>query len=404
MRIALDAIPLTEPKAGIGHYTFELARELARLAPADDFELVAPDRFEIGGDGLTGAGANLRFVRARSTGVRLRWWSLGLPLYARESRLSLFHGTNYNVPVWAQCASVVTVHDLSPLLHAATHREELVKRARARLPTMTRVATRVIADSESVRREVCEHLGVAPGKVTAVPLAPRLAFRRVERGAAAETLRRLGVEDDFVLFVGTVEPRKNLSTLVRAYVELVRETDLRPQLVIAGQEGWLNEELFGLIEREGLGPRLVLTGYVSDEDLRALYSACAVSVYPSLYEGFGLPPLEARSCGAPGVARRIPVLEETRSGAALLVAPTDAGELARALAGLLADAGARARLAEAGLARAAQYTWERTARLTREVYEEAMREWDGGRSASVAPAASSVAPAAASSRGAGGGA
>jgi glycosyltransferase involved in cell wall biosynthesis len=309
---------------------------------------------------------------------------MGLPLYVRENRLSLFHGTNYNLPVWAQCPTVVTVHDLSPLLHPATHREELVKRASARLPTMARIATRVIADSESVRREVCEHLSVAPGKVTAVPLAPRRAFRRVERGAADETLRRLGVEDDFVLFVGTVEPRKNLLTLVRAYVELVRETNLRPQLVIAGQKGWLNDELFRLIEREGLGSRVVLTGYVSDEDLRALYSSCGVSVYPSLYEGFGLPPLEAMSCGAPVVASRIPPLEETLSGAARLVAPTDARELARALAGLLSDAGARARLAEAGLERAAQYTWERTARLTREVYDEALREWGDERRAAGA--------------------
>jgi glycosyltransferase involved in cell wall biosynthesis len=386
MRIALDAIPLTEPKAGIGHYTFELARELARLSPADDFELVAPDRFEIDEGALPVAAsrANLRLVRARSTGLRLRWWSMGLPLYARETRLSLFHGTNYNVPVWPQCPTVVTVHDLSPLLHPATHREELVKRARARLPTMARVATRVIADSESVRREVCEHLGVAPEKVIAVPLAPRRDFRRVGAGQTVETLRRFGVEGDFILFVGTVEPRKNLLTLVRAYVELVRETDFRPQLVIAGQKGWLNDELFRLIDQEGLGPRLVLTGYVSDEDLRALYSACSVSVYPSLYEGFGLPPLEAMSCGAPVVASRIPVLEETLSGAARLVAPTDAKERARARPDVRAAGGARASLAEAGLARAARYTWERTAVLTREVYEDAMNEWGHARRAAHA--------------------
>jgi glycosyltransferase involved in cell wall biosynthesis len=241
---------------------------------------------------------------------------------------------------------------------------------------MTRAATRIITDSESVRREVCEHLKVAPERVTAVPLAPRRAFRPVNEREASEVRRRLRVSDDFLLFVGTVEPRKNLLTLARAYVELLRETAHAPQLVIAGQKGWLNEELFTLVEREGLGARMIFTGYVADEDLRALYSSCRLSVYPSLYEGFGLPPLEAMSCGAAVVASRIPALEETLGAeAARLVEPTDATAFARAINELLADTSARAQLAERGRARAAEFTWERTARLTREVYEEAARVW-----------------------------
>jgi glycosyltransferase involved in cell wall biosynthesis len=379
MRIALDGIPLTEPKAGIGHYTFELARELARLAPADDFELVAPDRFDFAAIPEVDDGAlpvNLRLVSARSTALRLRWWSLGLPLYAREHGLSLFHGTNYHVPVWQQCPTVLTIHDLSSLLHSEKHRAELVRRLRTRLPAMTRAATRIITDSESVRREVCEHLRVAPERVTAVPLAPRRAFRPVDEREAREVRRRLGVGDDFLLFVGTVEPRKNLLTLARAYVELLRETAHAPQLVIAGQKGWLNEELFALVEREGLGAHMIFTGYVADEDLRALYSSCRLSVYPSLYEGFGLPPLEAMSCGAAVVASRISALEETLGAtAARLAEPTDATAFARAINELLTDDTARAQLAERGRVRAAEFTWERTARLTREVYEEAARVW-----------------------------
>ncbi|MCA1817145.1 MAG: glycosyltransferase family 4 protein [Acidobacteria bacterium] len=387
MLIALDAFPLTEPKAGIGHYTFELARELARLAPADDFELVAPDHagFAAVTEDERGAlPANLRLVGAPTRGLRLRWWSLGLPLYARERRLSLFHGTNYHVPLWQQCPTVLTVHDLSSLLHAEKHREGQVRRARARLPVMARAATRIIADSESVRREVCEHLRVAPEKVRAVPLAPRRAFTPVEGSEAGEVRHGLGVEENFLLFVGTVEPRKNLVTLARAYAALLRETNDAPQLVVAGQKGWLNEELFAVVEREGLGGRMKFTGYVSDETLRALYSSCRVCVYPSLYEGFGLPPLEAMACGAAVVASRIPPLEETLAGAALLFEPTDADALARALAELLADDSARARLAAAGRARAAEYTWERTARLTREVYEEAVGEWHAARGRSSA--------------------
>jgi glycosyltransferase involved in cell wall biosynthesis len=385
MRIGLDGIPLTEAKAGIGHYTAELSAELARQSPVDDFELILPDRFEVAADAQvrdadetqTANGSNLRVVRAPSEGVRLRWWSMGLPLHARERGLALFHGTNYHVPVWDTCPTVVTVHDLSPLLHADTHRAELVRRARLRLPAMVRAATYIVTDSESVKREVCEHFNARPARVVSVPLAPRRSFRPVPAHESAQVRRRLGVEDDFLLFVGTVEPRKNLSTLVRAYAELVRATDFRPQLVIAGGRGWLNDELLDLIEREELTKRTLFTGYVSDEELRALYSSCAISIYPSVYEGFGLPPLEAMSCGAAVVASRIPVLEETcGKGAARLVDPLDFREMARTLAHLLADPDARAGLSRAGRARAAEYTWERTARLTREVYEEAINAWN----------------------------
>jgi glycosyltransferase involved in cell wall biosynthesis len=389
MRIGLDGIPLTEPKAGIGHYTAELGRALARGSPSDEFEFVAPDRFRVegGAEFARTLPPNLRVVHARSRGLRLRWWSLGLPLYTRERRLDLFHGTNYHIPVWDACPTVVTIHDLSPLLHSDTHREELVRRARLRLPAMARAATMIITDSESVRREVCEHFHLTPDRVAAVPLAPRRAFRRVTAKEAEAVRRRLGVEDDFLLFVGTVEPRKNLSTLVCAFAALMRETHLRPQLVIAGGRGWLNDELFALIMREGVRARTLFTGYVSDEDLRALYSSCALSIYPSLYEGFGLPPLEAMSCGAAVVTSRIPVLEETcGGGAARLFEPTDVQALTRALAELLADENARARLSEAGRTRASQFTWERTAARTREVYKEALGLWRAERRASAVEA------------------
>ncbi|MDT7604723.1 MAG: hypothetical protein QOF61_2720, partial [Acidobacteriota bacterium] len=254
------------------------------------------------------------------------------------------------------------------------------------LPAMVRAATCIITDSESVRREVCEHLRVAPERVTAVPLAPRRDFRPVADAESREVRRRLGVEDEFLLFVGTVEPRKNLVTLVRAFAALTRETELRPQLVIAGGRGWLNEELFQLVEREGLTARVHFTGYVSDEDLRALYSSCSLSIYPSLYEGFGLPPLEAMSCGAAVIASRIPVIEETCGTAARLLKPTDVRALTIALAELLTDDSARAHLAARGRERAAQFTWERTARLTLEVYEEAARAWCDARRAVVAAA------------------
>jgi glycosyltransferase involved in cell wall biosynthesis len=371
MRIGIDGIPLATPRTGIGHYTFELAQSLAQLAAEEEFELVAPVPVEVKAAVNL---PNLRTVHARSGVLRRRWWTIGLPLYVGENGLRLFHGTNYNIPLWHRCPTVVTVHDLSLLLHSDTHREDLVQRARRRLPTMTRVATHIITDSEAVKQEICEHLRVAPEKITAVPLAPRRAFRQISEKQALATRRRLGVKDDFILFVGTVEPRKNLLSLVRAFDELLRTTDLKPQLVVAGQKGWLTDDLFDHVEQSAVAKHILFTGYVSDEDLASLYSSCRVSVYPSLYEGFGFPPLEAMACGAPVITSRIPVIMETSQGAARLITPTDVQELTTALHELLSDENVRRHYAEAGPKRAAEFTWERTAEKTLEVYREVLSQ------------------------------
>jgi len=378
MRIAIDGIPLAEPKTGIGHYTFELARGLASLAPAHEFELVAhvnvEPAVESAFEGDDARPANLSAVHAPVNALSKRWWTIGLPLYVQRRGVALFHGTNYKIPLWNRCRTIVTIHDLSLLLHSHTHEEELVRRARLRLPATARMASKIITDSESVKREICEHLNVKPEKIAVVPLAPRRAFRPVNAPeVVASARRRLGVEDDFILFVGTVEPRKNLLTLVRAFEELTRRRDFHAQLVIAGQKGWLTEELFALIEQSGLGRRILFTGYISDEDLAALYSSCRVCVYPSLYEGFGLPPLEAMSCGAPVITSRIPVIMETVGEAARLVEPTDVRALADCLHELWGDEAERRRLSAEGIAHAARFTWERTARLTLDVYEEVLQ-------------------------------
>jgi len=369
MHIALDGIPLATPKSGIGHYTFELAKSLAEVSPDDSFELVAPVEVDLYEDERP---KNLTMKHVEVNALTRRWWTIGLPLYVRRHPLSLYHGTNYNIPVWKQCPSVVTVHDLSLLLYPETHREDLVARARRRLPTMTRLAQHLITDSASVKREIQKHLGTADEKISVVPLAPRRVFQPGDRNEIKEALKRFQVEDDFILFVGTVEPRKNLLTLVKAFDELMRETELRPQLVIAGQKGWLTDELYTYVEKSTLKERVLFTGYITDDDLRCLYSACLVSVYPSLYEGFGFPPLEAMACGAPVITSRIPVIMETSEGASVLVNPTSVSELTSALVELLTSKDRRIQLRELGFKRAAEYTWKRTAQQTLDVYRKVL--------------------------------
>jgi glycosyltransferase involved in cell wall biosynthesis len=374
MRIGLDGIPLANLLTGIGHYTFELASALSVLNPADEFELVSPFSFlpELKREKLP---ANLRLEEARVSLLGQRWWAVGLPFHLKRAAYALFHGTNYDVPLWNRCPTVVTIHDLSVWLLPHMHERRIVRRARRRLPIMARNATMIIAATESGKHELCEHLNVEPERVSVTPYAPRRSFRPVSQEQTAEVRRRLDIEDEFLLFVGTIEPRKNLITLIRAYEELLRVRGHRPQLVIAGKKGWLTEELFAHIRRAGLEERLRFTGYISEEDLAALYSSCKAFIYPSLYEGFGLPPLEAMACGAPVITSRIGSITAVVGEAAYLIEPTDASGLARSILKLLEDESARDHLRQQGRARAAEFTWEKTAAQTFEVYREAIKRW-----------------------------
>jgi glycosyltransferase involved in cell wall biosynthesis len=231
-----------------------------------------------------------------------------------------------------------------------------------------KLANAIITPTETVKEELCAHLKVKPAKVTAIHEAPRQSFGPVSRETAAHVRKRLGIEDDFLLFVGTLEPRKNLATLLKAFAQIIHETSLRPQLVVAGGEGWLMDETAAIMRGEDICERLCLTGYLHDDDLRALYSSCRAFIYPSLYEGFGLPPLEAMASGAPVIASRAPALPESLGEAAILVDPLDVEGLARSIVDLINDGGRREKLIEQSRAHAAKFSWERTAELTYEVY------------------------------------
>ena len=374
MRVGLDGYPLCEPLTGVGHYTFELARALARNYPADQFELIAPFDFDysVSRQFEREPVPNLSLVSLGVKNVRGRWWSFYLPRYLKRASLDLFHGTNYELPLWIRRRTVLTVHDLSSLLYPELHRRQLARRMRLRLPLAVKLAKAIITPTDAVKRELCSHLKVKPAKVTAIHEAPRASFRPVPRDDSRPVRQRLGIEANFLLFVGTLEPRKNLLTLLRAFAQILRETNLRPQLVVAGGEGWLMDETFGVIGDEGLREHLCLTGYLNDDDLRALYSSCAAFIYPSLYEGFGLPPLEAMACGAPVIASRIPALQETLGDTAMLVDPLDANAFAKTIVTLLQDGKRHDQFIQTGQERSKAFSWDQAAKATYEVYSKAL--------------------------------
>jgi len=234
-----------------------------------------------------------------------------------------------------------------------------------------RRAAHVIAPSEFTRRDLIETYKLDPARVTAIPLAASEHFRPVEDAGEIERVRRLyGIAGEYVLAVGSIQPRKNLARLVRAYSGLRRERGRSnlPQLVLVGKQAWLYGETLRAVEEEGVRDCVRMTGYVSEADLPALYTGALCFAYPSYFEGFGLPPLEAMRCGTPVLVGDRTSLPEVVGDAALTADPFDTGALARALARLIDDAALRAELRARGLKRASAFDWRDTARMTLQVY------------------------------------
>ncbi len=293
-----------------------------------------------------------------------------LPRRIREDRPAILH-VQYTAPL--ACAGVplvVTVHDVSYLSHpqyfAAFRRRQL----RMTVRRTVRRAAKVLAVSEFSRKAILDAYGIDESKVVVVPNAASGRFRPMVREAAAAAVReRFGSVGPFVLTVGDLQPRKNHLGLIRAFENLMRaEPRLHHQLVFVGKDTWHSKEVHEAAARSPLAGRIRFTGFVSDEDLVGFYGACDLFVFPSFYEGFGLPILEAMACGRAGACSNTSAIPEVADSAALLFDPDSAPEMARAMRDLLVDAQLRARMERLALARAAQFSWERAARQTLEVY------------------------------------
>lgn len=374
MRVALDAIPLVAAKTGIGHYTDALADSLARYHEHNQYTLLSPFDFAFHSGNGTPNNLIKQYVPARS--VFRKWWLMGSPALLRITPFDVFHGTNYCIPMWAPCPTVVTIHDLSLFTQKHTHETDNVRRGKRRMPLMAWKSTLVIAPSEWTKKEILQFLPVKEHKIRVVGEGARRHMYPQREDEFLPVLDRYDIRGPYLLYVGTIEPRKNLLTLLRAYDELLRTTQHKPQLVLAGGKGWLFDEVFNLVNELKLQDQVKFTGYVPDEDLPALYSGALAFVYPSLYEGFGLPPLEAMSCGAPVITTNVTSLPEVVGEAGLMHAPEDAHALTQAMATLLDDADARSFYKHAGLERAKLFSWERAARETQAVYEEVVNYWN----------------------------
>jgi glycosyltransferase involved in cell wall biosynthesis len=352
VRIALDATPLILTSGGLPRYVNELSLALAHEFPEDEYLLLSDQPFPL----PPNAPPNLLRGRRAYAELDRRWWLWGVRRAIRESGAQLFHGTNFEVPYLSETPAILTIHDLSPWRNPEWH--DSAGRVRRRTPWLVRFrrARLILTVSEAVRKEIINHFGVRPEKVRAVPLAASSLFRPAPAGTSPQSNPS---SRPFFLFVGTLEPRKNVAALVDAWRATKAETGA--DLIIAGR----NRTDFVPIEPcEGLN----LLGEVSDDQLPRLYSDALAFVYPTFYEGFGLPVLEAMQCGCPVITSHDPAVMEVAKGAAMHA--SSAHELAEAMRGIASSQGLREDLRQAGLARAADFSWRDTARETRAIYAE----------------------------------
>jgi glycosyltransferase involved in cell wall biosynthesis len=301
--------------------------------------------------------------------IRIPWEQLLAPILLRLTHADVFHGVLNIAPLACPVPSVITIHDLAFLSFPQTFRR--VNRSYLTWATRlsARRAARILAVSQFTKQEIVRLLGIAPERIVVTYDACDARFVPPDPRELAAFRRRTGLPERFILFVSTLEPRKNVTTLLDAYARIASSTDA--PLLIGGGKGWLYEPIFARLEALGLGDRVRFVGFIDADELPLWYAAATVFTLPSLYEGFGMPLLEAMACGTPVVTTTSSSLPEVVGDAGLLVSPTDADALGAALLRLLDDAGLREELRARGLQQARRFSWRETAERTLRAYQDA---------------------------------
>lgn len=362
MIVAIDVTTLRGHISGVGYYTARIVEHLAGAVGREVSELLLLSNGRVNRALPKGA----RLIEGFRFPIRSVWMQFLLPLLLRKLRPDLVHYTNYLAPALPTGPYVVSIHDMSltrtPEHH--TFRKRLL--TASLVPRVARGARLVLTPSLSTRRDVIRDLHLPEDRVITIPYAAAEMFRP----AVSRPMFR-GLDSPYFLFVGTIEPRKNLVRLLDAFARFAAITP-GVSLVLAGQRGWKCDEIYARARRPDVADRVIILDYVDEASLPALYSHALACLYPSLYEGFGFPVVEAMSCGTPVLTSTTTSLAEIGEGATLLVDPLDTAALAASLGTLAADAGLRADLRIRGLARAASFSWTETGRRTLSAYQQAL--------------------------------
>lgn len=373
MRIAIDYTPAVTQSAGIGRYTRNLVQALADMDTSDAFTLFSSEALRDATAVPQRQNVRTRVVNVGNRRMTILWQRARVPLPAEllMGFADVLHGPDFILPPTLRARRVVTIHDLAFLTHPECALPTLATYLGRVVPRAVHAADHVIAVSQRTATDLSELLNVPPDKITTIHLGIDPAFHAPRDVTVIPTmLAKYSLRQPFVLAVGTIEPRKNYQTLIRAFAEARYLADSPRMLVIAGRKGWMYDGVFEEAKRQNLGDAIRFLDYVPDSDLVALHHAAGVLAMPSLYEGFGIPVAEAMASGTPVVCSTAGSLPEIAGDAAIIVPPTDTGALRDALIRAIRDHDTRQSLITKGLERARAFNWTAAAQAHLAVYHK----------------------------------
>jgi glycosyltransferase involved in cell wall biosynthesis len=369
MRIGFDISPLAPPRTGVGAYCYFLLKALLQIPGDQRFSCLSMGLNPVSVGSEFSKVSYSRHLRVPTRAAYAIWDRIAFPRVDRLlGGVDVYHATNFYLPPTATARRVVTIHDLGFLVHPEWSSPKIVGPYSRGIRRFVGEADAVLVYSESTKLDVLRLLGADPAKIHVAPLGVDPMFRAIPRDEArAAVNQKYGIESPFILFVSTIEPRKNVLGAIRAFERIAAEFDHR--LVLVGATGWNSEEVFTAIRNSRYAARIVTTGYLNENtDLPLMYSAADAFLFPSHYEGFGLPVLEAFACACPVVTSNAASLPEVAGEAALMSAPSDIDGIAENLRKVLGDETVRTSLISKGLNRSQMFTWQQCAQTTLAAY------------------------------------
>lgn len=381
MKIAIDISPLTrQKKTGIENYVFNLCKNLPLIDKKNEYILFANSYGhyqqlqkaveEIGVSNYQNM--SMKVSKVPGSVLKLMWKYLSVPSSEQMiGNIDIFHATDRLDMPLKKSKLVVTIFDMIPLIFKEFLTKDAARYFKDYFDRVIPMADMIISISYCTKTDILKYFDIPEEKVKVIPLAASVNYKRIqEKGLIEKVKNRYGINKKYLLYVGVLDPRKNLINLIKAYNDLPVHTKRDYQLLLCGKKSWYYEEIIRTVRELHLEEKVIFTGYIPEKNMSILLNAAEIFVYPSFYEGFGLPPLEAMACGTPVITSNTSSIPEVVGDAGILVNPDNVAELSDAIFKVLSDESLKIQLSEKSVIQAKKFSWEMTARKTVEVYNQ----------------------------------